>query len=624
VLESGDTLVGKYRIESVIGQGAYGKVYLGHDPAMDRHVAIKELLRVAGEDAPTDWQEHRRRFALEAEVVSQLSHPNVVTTHALESDAEGNLYLITEYVEGGSLRDALQDGPLEVERAIAIALDIGRAIEAIYRYDIVHRDIKPSNILIDGAGRAKLTDFGVAQVGRETRRTQEGAQHPGTPAYMSPEQATSAGYLDQRSDLYALGLVLYEMLTGQLYVRNRVAPHRVNPQVPLALSLLVLRALEEDPGRRYQSAEALCADLERVRDQSLVGQANILMRRVTGRRLLVAGAVVLALLLVVNLARISAALQSQTAAREDSAADVTASSPAAAMAMLPPPEGMRQALLVAPEDAHAVVPAAAALVGEPASPEGAGSPQALALPGTISIGERQTRVFEHEGVPHSVVFRVKAGQTYLVSTSNLATGVDTRLEVVVDQRMHANDDIAPGTLASQVVFTAQEDGTAEVTVHNQDRFGPGRTYDLSVIMVEMTPTPTGTPAPEVTPTVASPTPQPTIAQSTPTPRPTFTLRPTWTPALVTTRTPTITLTPSPTWTRRPTWTLVPTWTRTPTMTATLSGSITPTPTATPTGTLTVIAPPTATPTALPTGTPTPTPLPTSTPLPTADPNPPSQ
>ena len=107
---------------------------------------------------------------------------------------------------------------------IQLGLDISSAIEAIYRRDIVHRDVKPGNILLTEDGSAKLTDFGVAQLGHETRRTQTARGHPGTPAYKSPEQANYTGYLDERSDLYSLGLVMYEMLTGRLYVRNLVPP----------------------------------------------------------------------------------------------------------------------------------------------------------------------------------------------------------------------------------------------------------------------------------------------------------------------------------------------------------------------------------------------------------------
>ncbi len=629
MLSPGDLLVGKYKIESVIGQGGFGQVYLAYDEAMDRHVAIKELSGRTADTSPDQWREYQQRFAKEAQVISHLSHPNVVTTYALESDAAGSLYLVTEYVEGGSLREILKDGPLDIGRAVSIALDIAQAIEAIYRYDIVHRDIKPSNILIGSDGHAKLTDFGVAQVGRETLRTQETTEHPGTPAYKSPEQATSRGYLDQRSDLYALGLVLYEMLTGALYVRNRVPPHHLNPQTPLALSRVVLKALEEELARRYQTAAALCQDLEHVRDQSTLGQMGILLQGISSRRLLAVGGALCALVIIVGLYRIGSALQGLSLPASAPLTPVAASVPETDLALLPASEGVRSALLLASAGNGSPLAAqaeGASLVSEALALEVEGPHRAEGdLPTSISIGERQTWVFDREGAAHSVVFRVKAGNAYLVSTSNLAIGVDTRLEVVADERVLVNDDIAPGTLASQVSFTALEDGTAQATVYNQDQYGSGRTYDLSVIMLEATPTstPAAAPEPTVLPTQTTAFGQPTLSTGSPTPRPTFTLRPTWTPALQTTGTPTVsttrtpTITPSPTWTRRPTWTLVPTWTRTPTLTTTPTITLTPTATGTPTQTLT----PSATETVAPTSTPTPTVTPVGpTPLPTANPS----
>ncbi len=618
MLSPGDLLIGQYRIESVIGHGGFGQVYLAYDEAMDRYVAIKELLGRTAESSPEQWDEYRRRFAKEAQAISHIAHPNIVSAYGLEQDAQGSLYLVSEYVEGGSLRELLEGGPLDTEHAVSIGIDIAQAIEEIYRHDIVHRDIKPSNILLKQDGHAKLTDFGVAQMGRETLRTQEASEHPGTPAYKSPEQATTTGYLDQRSDLYALGLVLYEMLTGTLYVRNRVPPHRLNPRVPLALSRVVLKTLEEDPARRYQTAAALRRDLERVRDQSTLGQAIILLQGIPTRQLLAVGATALALFTASGLYRIGSALQNLPF--EGLAAAPTASPTfAAGLALLPPPDGMRQALLMVSGEnspAGGNSESGASLLGAASQGPGEG------LPSAISVGERQTWEFGQEGQAHSVVFRVKAGNTYLVSTSNLAIGVDTLLEVIADDRVLINDDVAPGTLASQVSFTALEDGTAQVTVHNQDRYGPGRVYDLSVILVEATalaPQAHAESAPEVTTALQ---PSPSVSRSlyeTPTPRPTFTLRPTWTPAA---RTPTSSAsrTPSPTWTHRPTWTPIPTQS-TLIMTPTAIPTATPTPlepTAMPTTPTPLEPTATHTPTAVPTATHTPT----ATPVPMGSPDPP--
>ncbi|HNR97275.1 MAG TPA: serine/threonine-protein kinase, partial [Anaerolineae bacterium] len=263
-LKIGDVLSGKFEIISEIGEGGFGKIYLGHDSGMDRLVAVKELLRESAEVNPEDYEDYKRRFRKEAQVVSKFAHPNVVTAYSLETDDRGDLCLILEYVDGGSLKSLIAPGPLEPKRAIEIAMDLCDAVQAIWKYDIVHRDIKPSNILMTKEGTAKLTDFGVAQIGHETRRTQEAHSHPGTPAYKSPEQAGTTGYLDQRSDLYAIGLVLYEMLTTKLYLRNRVPPNKVNRKVPRALSAVVMKALQDNPADRYQSAEEMRAALEAV------------------------------------------------------------------------------------------------------------------------------------------------------------------------------------------------------------------------------------------------------------------------------------------------------------------------------------------------------------------------
>ena len=171
-LKIGDVLSGKFEIISEIGEGGFGKIYLGHDSGMDRLVAVKELLRESAEVNPEDYEDYKRRFRKEAQVVSKFAHPNVVTAYSLETDDRGDLCLILEYVDGGSLKSLIAPGPLEPKRAIEIAMDLCDAVQAIWKYDIVHRDIKPSNILMTKEGTAKLTDFGVAQIGHETRRTQ--------------------------------------------------------------------------------------------------------------------------------------------------------------------------------------------------------------------------------------------------------------------------------------------------------------------------------------------------------------------------------------------------------------------------------------------------------------------
>ncbi len=620
MLTPGSVLVGKYEIIRVLGEGGFGQIYLGHDVLMDRDVAIKELLRDAAAAQPDLWQDYQVRFRKEAQVMSQFAHPNIVAVHALETDASGDLYLVLEFVGGGSVKQALEEsGRLGIDRALSIAIDISQAIDAMFRRDIVHRDIKPSNILIARDGTAKLTDFGVAQVGHETRRTQEAMGHPGTPAYKSPEQATTTGYLDERSDLYALGLVLYEMLTGHLYVRNRVPPNRYNPQVPQALTAIVMKSLEEHPSDRYQTAAEMRQDLQRVQQQDTLGQMRVMLRNTPRQGLAVAGLLALFLIIAGGALRLGSAWGNLNAQTGQNVAVVTAlptalaASPAAA------------ALQPLAQPGLPLVPLAVAS----ATPERA--PGLIMVdryepddetPAALAVGETQGRSFDHEGDIDRVTFRAKKGRTYVVSTSNLSAGVDTQLEVVAGGRRYTNDDVSPGTMASQVVFDALEDGTVVVTVSNQDLYGPERIYDLSVITGDVVPT--ARPAAGEG-TGETPTPDGTEYPSS-TPRPTFTHGPTAT--LRPTSTPRATTTPRPTSTRRPTWTRVPTATRTRTPTRTRT--VTPTPTRTTTGgsPTNTTAPPTST-TAPPTNTtapsttePTKTQVPERTPLPTNPPGPP--
>jgi serine/threonine protein kinase len=333
VLSPDNVIAGRYRIVAIIGQGSYGKVYLGHDAELDRDVAIKELQRSTESGSEELWAAYQQRFRKEAHILSRFSHPNVVIAYGLEQDDAGDMYLILEYVDGKSLKELLESGkPLSTDQALSIAIDIGQAIEAIYKRDIVHRDIKPGNILVGRDGSAKLTDFGVAQVGHETHRTQEAVGHPGTPAYKSPEQATSSGYLDQRSDLYSLGLVLYEMLTGQLYVRNHLPPHQYNPHVPAALDAVVMKALQGDPAQRYQTATEMCHDLEQVRRQDTLGQLRIVLDKLPmGRYMALFGAVVL-LFALLGIYRLASVISGATAM-----IDLTPTAAAAAPTVVPTP-----------------------------------------------------------------------------------------------------------------------------------------------------------------------------------------------------------------------------------------------------------------------------------------------
>jgi serine/threonine protein kinase len=215
-LTPGDTLF-EYRITRALGQGAFGTVYLAQDTLLDRPVAIKELTAAA----QADWAAFQR-FLQEARAAGSLNHPNIVTIYALKS-ADATVYLVMEYLPGGSLRTLLtQRGRLPVDDAVRIAADVCDGLAAAHAKGIVHRDIKPENILLTADGRAKVGDFGIAHVPRTAGGayagglTQTGFQ-PGTLIYMSPEQIRGEA-VDGRSDVYQVGALLYEMLAGRHYI----------------------------------------------------------------------------------------------------------------------------------------------------------------------------------------------------------------------------------------------------------------------------------------------------------------------------------------------------------------------------------------------------------------------
>ena len=260
-----DLMDGRYRIERVIGQGASGRVYLAFDTRLRHAVAIKELLASRNRSDAATYARYLERFQREARAARWTQHPNIVTVYDLAIDHNGNHYLIMEYVDGTSLRDLLaQIGTLPVERAVAIATEVARALDAVHEQDIVHRDLKPANIMLTRRGMTKVTDFGIAQVGDESQRTEMSVGHPGTPIYMSPEQRRETGYLDGRSDLYTLGLVLYEMLVGEPYAHRREPLSIARPDLPPPLVAVVERLMAREPDARYQSASAVVEALTRL------------------------------------------------------------------------------------------------------------------------------------------------------------------------------------------------------------------------------------------------------------------------------------------------------------------------------------------------------------------------
>src|ERR671937_812974 len=261
---------GRYRILRKLGTGGMANVYLAEDEVLGRRVAIKILNdRHAGDDQFVE------RFRREAKNAASLSHPNIVSIYD-RGEAEGTYYIAMEYLDGRSLKELIMArGPAPVHVAIDYARQILAAIRFAHRHGIVHRDIKPHNVLVDGEGRLKVTDFGIARAG-PSQMTEEGSII-GTAQYLSPEQAQGAP-VTPSSDLYSVGIVLYELLTGTVPFAGETPvelamkhlsktpdpPSKLRPEVPRDLDFVVMRALGKNPEERYQSAEEMDADLARV------------------------------------------------------------------------------------------------------------------------------------------------------------------------------------------------------------------------------------------------------------------------------------------------------------------------------------------------------------------------
>ncbi|UCF61631.1 MAG: serine/threonine protein kinase, partial [Anaerolineaceae bacterium] len=259
--------LGRYELTSELGRGGMATVYRAHDPFFDRDVAVKLLPREFLHD-PT----FKTRFEREAKTIAALEHSAIVPVHDF-GEEEGQPFLVMRYMSGGSLVNRLESGPLSFEEISTIISRIATGLDEAHKKGMIHRDLKPGNILFDSHGDAFLSDFGIVKLTQETA-TFTGTGIIGTPAYMSPEQARGDPDLDPRSDVYALGVILFEMLSGKqpyeadtpmgLAVKHITEPVpsilEVKPDLPPNFELMIKRALAKEPEDRHASAGELAKE----------------------------------------------------------------------------------------------------------------------------------------------------------------------------------------------------------------------------------------------------------------------------------------------------------------------------------------------------------------------------
>ncbi len=261
--------IGRYKITGELGRGAMGLVYKAEDPALGRTVALKTI--GLSDDEP-EREEYRKRFVLEGKAAGRLTHPHIVTVYDFGEEKD-IAYMAMELLNGTELRTRMLEGPIPLIDAVDIAGQVADGLGFAHEHHVVHRDVKPGNIMLVARGQAKIMDFGIARIRASDHKTSTGVVL-GTPKYMSPEQVAGLP-VDHRSDIFSLGIVLYEMLTRaapfagedatqimhKIANAEPVAPSRLNPEVPSLLDFVLARALKKDPTVRYQDAYEMSADL---------------------------------------------------------------------------------------------------------------------------------------------------------------------------------------------------------------------------------------------------------------------------------------------------------------------------------------------------------------------------
>ncbi len=263
--------IGRYKITGELGKGGMATVFLAHDPNFDRDVAVKVMPHALLHD-----DTFRARFEREAKVIAKLEHAAIVPVYDF-GEEDGQPYLVMRYMPGGSLSDRLADRSLTLDESLKIIEQLAPALDEAHRKGVVHRDLKPGNILFDQHGSAAIADFGIAKLTQESVAL-TGSTTIGTPAYMSPEQARGDSVIDGRSDVYSLGAILFQMLTGRLpydadtpmgmAVRHITDPVpqilEANPELPTGCDVLIRKAMAKDPADRFADVEAMAAALKAV------------------------------------------------------------------------------------------------------------------------------------------------------------------------------------------------------------------------------------------------------------------------------------------------------------------------------------------------------------------------
>jgi len=594
--------IGRYQVKAELGHGGMSVVYLAHDPVIGRDVAIKVLLSNLSNQPAA-----RARFEREARIVAALEHPAIVPIYDF-GEHDGQPFLVMRYMSGGSLADLLSYGRLNLQDTVNIVRRLAGALDEAHARGIIHRDIKPGNILFDSHGEAFLTDFGIGKLYEDSQSlTLTGSVVLGTPAYMSPEQALGKP-LDPRSDVYSLGAVMFEMLSGappytgptsisvaMKHVNEPVPDLRAcRPELAEACAAVVAKAMAKDPDKRFASAGELAAAFDEAVNGHPITEAMmppVLVRRKSAPPVLLDQASAGTTELIVP---IGSAQEPPAEERRPSVLLIAGAFVSALFLV-----GLGVFLFAFVRQASSALPA----------PSPTPTATVLTAP-TVALGPPPATVAPTNSLPPTPT---EPPRLRVMQHSNVREGPGLQFPIMTR--------LLEGTVVDVVAITWQKgsgwyiielpDGRRGYIFHELVQpLNPTAVAALPTAIVIIPPTPTGTSTPSPTPSPSSSStqqPTPTSPSAASTSMPTTTLSPTSTPTPTATPTPT----PTPTPTATPTPTPTPTSTSTPTPTPTATP--TPTPTPTPTLTLTPTPTPTATPTPTPTMTPTPTETPTITP-----------